>query len=98
MQFIVTGHDLPDALPRRLEVRQKHIDLCNEMKARGEMHYGVALIDDSGNMKGSVVVVDFPDRAGLDAYLAREPYVTARVWGKIEVLPCKIGPSFVKAA
>lgn len=94
MQFIIIGHDLPDALPRRLEVRQKHIDLCNDMKTKGTMLYGVALIDDAGQMKGSMVVCDFPDRAAVDEYLKVEPYVSARVWGKVEVLPCKVGPSF----
>lgn len=94
MQFIVLGHDLPDALPRRLEVRQKHIDLCAQMKAQGTMLYGVALIDDAGGMKGSMIVVDLPDRAAVDEYLKSEPYVSARVWGKIEVMPCKVGPSF----
>ncbi len=96
MQFIVIGHDLPDALPRRLEVRQKHIDLCNEMKAKGTMLYGVALVDDDGKMKGSMVVCDFPDEDALDAYLKEEPYITGKVWGKVEVLPCKVGPSFAK--
>jgi uncharacterized protein YciI len=94
MQFIVIGHDLPDALPRRLEVRQKHIDLCNEMKQKGTMLYGVALLDDEGKMKGSMVVCDFPDEDALDAYLKEEPYIAAKVWGKVDVMPCKVGPSF----
>jgi uncharacterized protein len=94
MQFIVTAFDLPDALQRRLEVRQKHIDLCNEMKAEGTMLYGAALLDDDGNMKGSMLVLDFPGDAELDAYLKIEPYITGNVWGKIDILPCKVGPSF----
>jgi hypothetical protein len=58
------------------------------------MLYGVALIDDDGKMKGSMVVCDFPDEDALDAYLKEEPYITAKVWGKVDVLPCKVGPSF----
>jgi uncharacterized protein len=95
MQFIVTGYDLPDALPRRLEVRQQHIDLCGVMKAKGEMLYGVALVDDAGQMKGSLIILDLPDRAAVDAYLKVEPYIANKVWGKVEVVPCKVGPSFV---
>lgn len=94
MQFIIIGHDLPDALPRRMEVRQKHIDLSTDLKAQGKMLYAVALLDDAGQMKGSMIVCDFADRAAVDEYLKVEPYVTAKVWGKIEVLPCKVGPTF----
>ena len=36
-------------------------------------------------MKGSVLVVEFPDRAAVDDYLANEPYVTEGVWVKTEV-------------
>ena len=36
-------------------------------------------------MKGSVLVVDFPDRAAVDAYLSSEPYVTEHVWERIGV-------------
>ena len=36
-------------------------------------------------MKGSVLILDFPDRAALDEYLANEPYVLEKVWEKIEV-------------
>jgi hypothetical protein len=36
-------------------------------------------------MVGSLVVVDFPDRASLDAWLAEEPYVHAGVYQRVEV-------------
>ncbi len=36
-------------------------------------------------MKGSLLVVEFVDRAALDAYLAHEPYVMEGVWQDIEV-------------
>lgn len=30
-------------------------------------------------------MLDFPDRAGLDAYLKNEPYVQEHVWEKIDI-------------
>ena len=36
-------------------------------------------------MKGSVLILDFPSRADLDAYLASEPYVVENVWEKVEI-------------
>ena len=35
--------------------------------------------DEEGGMKGSALVMEFPDRAALDDYLAKEPYVVAGV-------------------
>jgi hypothetical protein len=39
----------------------------------------------SRKMKGSALVMEFPDRAALDEYLKNEPYVVEGVWQKIEV-------------
>ena len=43
------------------------------------------LLDEEGRMKGSALVMEFPDRAALDEYLRNEPYVVEGVWQKIEV-------------
>lgn len=96
MEFLVLGYDGEDddALDRRLSVRDRHIALSDEAVERGEQVIGAAMLNDDGNMKGSAMIVDFPSRAELDEWLKTEPYVTADVWQKIEVIPCKIGPSF----
>ena len=36
-------------------------------------------------MKGSALVMEFPDRAAVDEYLKNEPYVSEGVWERIEV-------------
>ena len=36
-------------------------------------------------MKGSVLIMDFEDRASLDEYLDSEPYIREKVWEKVEV-------------
>jgi uncharacterized protein len=38
-------------------------------------------------MVGSMLLVEFPDRGGLDAWLEADPYVTGGVWKEIEVRP-----------
>ena len=40
---------------------------------------------DDKKIKGSVLVMEFPSRAALDAYLETEPYVTEHVWERVEV-------------
>lgn len=96
MQFLVLGYDGddPEALDRRLKVRPDHLALGDEMTARGEMLVGFAMLSDDGRMRGSAIVVDLPDRAAVDEYLAIEPYVTGDVWRRVEVTPCKVGPAW----
>jgi uncharacterized protein YciI len=96
MQFLVIGHDGTDeqALARRMAAREAHIALGDRMRDAGTMLYGVARLDDYGNMVGSVLVCEFPSRAELDEWLQEEPYMTGNVWEKVEVHQCKVGPSF----
>ena len=96
MQFIVIARDFKDGLQRRLQVRNKHIELGDKLVAEGKALYGVALLDNKGDMEGSVYIMDFPSREELNAYLKTEPYVIRKVWEKVEIIPCKVGPSFTK--
>ncbi len=98
MQFIIIAHDGTDtdALSRRLTARPAHITLSEQAVKRGEQLMGAALLNDREQMCGSVMIVEFGSREKLDEWLKIEPYVTGNVWQKIEILPCKIGPSFAR--
>ena len=96
MQFLVIAYDGTDekALDRRMASRQAHLAGVEKMKAEGKALYGVAILGKGGRMAGSAMVVDFPSRADLDAWLKAEPYVTGNVWQKIDVLPALVPPLF----
>ena len=96
MQFIIIAHDYKDGLQRRLAAREKHITLGDTLVAQGKALYGVTLLDENQQMIGSVYIMDFPSREELDEWLKVESYVVGKVWEKIEITPCKVGPSFVK--
>ncbi len=51
------------------------------------MLVGGAILNEAGDMIGSMLLVEFLDRKDLDAWLARDPYVTEGVWREIEVHP-----------
>ena len=83
MHFLVKAYDGEGMLDKRMEVRPRHLD---GMKALGrQIICAGGLLDETGRMKGSALVMEFPDRAALDDYLANEPYVAEGVWQKIEV-------------
>ncbi len=97
MQFIVSGYDGKDAgaMERRLAVREKHLQLAKDMKEEGRLLFAAALLDDDGQMIGSVLMMDFTSREALDQWLSVEPYVTGNVWQEIEVKVCQIPPMFL---
>ena len=83
MQFLIKANDGPNMLEKRMAVRPRHLE---GMKALGrQIIVAGGLLDERGKMKGSALVMDFPDRAALDEYLNHEPYVVEGVWQKIEV-------------
>lgn len=94
MQFVVLAHDYADALDRRMAVREEHIARGNDMRDRGELLFAVAILDEDSRMIGSLHVLNVASRQKVDEWLKSEPYVTANVWENIEVLPCRVGPSF----
>ncbi|MGI3170888.1 YciI family protein [Pseudooceanicola sp. C21-150M6] len=89
-QFALICRDAPGVLEKRLAARAEHMAGLKVEKAAGRIVDGGAIIDDDGNMAGSVVLCAFEDRAGLDAYLEREVYAREGIWGDIEIVPLKI--------
>ena len=87
MQFLLLAHDGTDAEApvRRQQARGDHLAAMSKLKASGHFLYGGALLDDAGNMIGSAIVFDFPDRAALDETIARDPYTLGKVWQRVEI-------------
>ena len=83
IQFVIKAYDGKGMLGRRMEVRPRHLEGMAELGSHVVCAGG--LLDEEGKMKGSLIVVNLENREELDAYLAREPYVTEHVWEKIEV-------------
>ena len=83
MQFMIKALDGEDKLAKRMEVRPRHLEGMEKM--RSHIICAGGLLDENGKMKGSVLILDFPSRSELDAYLASEPYVLEQVWEQIDV-------------
>ena len=83
MQFMIKALDGPNMLEKRMAVRAGHLE--NMSKISGKVVCAGGLLDEQGKMKGSVLILDFENRELLDAYLRSEPYITERVWEKIEI-------------
>ena len=96
MQFLLVAYDAQDenALSRRLAAREAHLALVEKNKAAGHAKYGAALLDESGKMIGSMMVVEYENQQALETWLKDEPYITQNVWDEVNISLCKIAPSF----
>ena len=95
MPYLLIAYDFEDALERRLQSRQAHIDYIDKLRDEGKAIFGAALIDSQSKMIGSTSFLNMTE-IELQNYLASEPYLINKVWDKIEIKPCNIGPSFIK--
>ncbi|WP_052388629.1 YciI family protein [Belnapia moabensis] len=94
MGYAVLAFDGDDegALDRRMTARDRHLAVINEWAADGRLALGVPLFDAKGRPAGSLMVLEVPDKAGLDAYLAAEPFNNGGVWQRVETYPFRIAP------
>ena len=92
MQYLLIAYDGTDkeAPERRLNVRQEHLEKITRLKRNGKFLFGGAILDDNEQMIGSMIVYDFPDRESLDISLKEEPYISNKVWEKIEIKPFRL--------
>jgi len=83
MLFAFVLHDAPGMAARRVEVRPEHKAYLAAVADR--IAFAGPLLDDTGAMSGSLLVIDFADRTAALAWLAAEPFTRAGVYGSSEV-------------
>ncbi|MGE5505557.1 MAG: YciI family protein [Actinomycetota bacterium] len=86
--FVVHCKDKPGHSNVRAENRAAHLEYIKGHMDRLVLA-GPVLDDAREGMVGSVLVLDFPDRADLDAFLAADPYAKAGLFENVTVLPFK---------
>lgn len=89
--FSIVCTDAPNSLEQRLAARPQHLARLQALHAEGRLVLAgpnpVAHDDLSQGFTGSLLVLDFADRASLDLWLAAEPYALAGVYATIAVSP-----------
>lgn len=92
MHYLVLAWDHTDegAVARRDAVRAAHMDSIAALFEAGHVVVGAGILDDERVVRGSVVIVDYPDREAVDEYLASEPLQTGEVWARVEVHPLRL--------
>jgi uncharacterized protein YciI len=90
-QFLLLTDDYkdPNALSRRLSVREEHLKRVRREKAEGRFIIG-AKLNEQGNMHGSMLVVQLQNKEAVRHWISEDPYVKGRVWNKIEIIPFRV--------
>ncbi|MGH7022751.1 MAG: YciI family protein [Caulobacteraceae bacterium] len=88
-QFAVICLDIKDGLERRMSVREAHMAYARAQPP-GFIKLAGPFLDEAGAMCGSLFIFEAADRAAVDAYLAKDPYVTGGVFASVEVRPWRV--------
>lgn len=91
-QYIMHAWDGTDeqALERRMNNRPAHFENARKLKANGNFIMGGAMLSDEGKMIGSTMVMQFETKEQLQNWLDSEPYITGKVWEKMDLRPFRI--------
>ena len=88
MHFVFRCLDRPDAAEVRRTHREAHLAHLASVEAQ-IVAAGPLLADDGTSMIGSLLVIDFPDRAAAEAFARTDPYARAGLFASVSITPWK---------
>jgi uncharacterized protein YciI len=86
MLFALICRDKPGALDIRKANREAHLAYARE---QGCVTHGGPMLDEAGDMIGSLVTIDVADRAAAEAFAANDPYGKAGLFESVEIVGFK---------
>ena len=88
--FVISCIDKPNSLSVRMAAREAHLAYANTGEKPVKVKLGGPYLDGKGNMAGSLLIVDAPDRAAVDQFLRDDPYVKAGLFESVDVRPYRV--------
>ena len=88
MLFAITCLDRPGAQGVRAANRSKHLSFLATCGDRIRLA-GPLLSDDGGEMIGSLLVIDFENRAAAETFAAADPYALAGLFAEVSIVRFK---------
>ncbi|CUH79742.1 YciI-like protein [Tritonibacter multivorans] len=86
MLIALIARDKPDHLDTRMENRAAHLAYIEET---GVVAQAGPLLDQDGNMVGSLIILDVEDMAAGEAWAAGDPYAKAGLFEAVELITWK---------
>ncbi len=95
MLYAIVGKDIPNSLEQRLAVRPAHLARVEVLQQQGRLELAgpFPVIDSpdpgAAGFSGSLIVAEFESLMAARAWAEADPYVTAGVYGQVDVYPFK---------
>jgi uncharacterized protein YciI len=86
MLVCLMARDKAGALNVRMENRSAHVDY---LKSTDHVHLAGPLINANGDMCGSMIVLDVPDMAAAENWVANDPYGKAELFESVTLTEWK---------
>jgi uncharacterized protein YciI len=86
MLIALIAHDKPGALRIRKDTRDAHLAYLD---ATGVVSQAGPLLDDAGEMIGSLVILDVKDKAAAEDWAANDPYAKAGLFDSVTLTAWK---------
>ncbi|MDK3071809.1 YciI family protein [Sedimentitalea sp. JM2-8] len=86
MLIALIARDKPGALQTRMDNRAAHLAYIEET---GVVAQAGPLLDNDGQMNGSLVILDVDDMAAAQVWAANDPYARAGLFERVELTAWK---------
>lgn len=87
--FVALCRDIEGGLALRQSVREQHLAYVRTLEP-GFIKLAGPFLDEAGEMRGSMFIFEAPDRAAIDAYFAKDPYVVAGLFAELDIRPWRL--------
>lgn len=84
MLVALIARDKDGALPVRMENRPAHVEY---LKSGTAVQQAGPLLNEAGEMCGSLIILDVADMAEAEAWAAGDPYGKAGLFQSVELIP-----------
>ncbi|WP_299825912.1 YciI family protein [uncultured Roseobacter sp.] len=84
MLVALIAHDKPGALSVRQENRPAHVEY---LKSGTAVQQAGPLLDDAGDMTGSLIILDVADMDEARAWVDSDPYGKAGLFKSVDLIP-----------
>ena len=85
--YVLHCLDKPNSLDLRLATREAHLAYVRPQL--DILKLGGPLLDEKGDMAGSLMIIEVDDRGAAESFSAHDPYTQAGLWSRVDITPFK---------
>lgn len=86
--FVIVCNDKPNSLALRMATREAHLSYVGSFSER--LKLGGPLLNETGDMAGSLIIFDAESIDEVRAFNAEDPYTKAELFAHVQVLPFRM--------